>query len=288
MRCRGHRAHCPQQPRHRPDPVPPRGRARPRARGAGFRAWGPARGRRPTVIGGAPLSIGRSRLLSSRFLSDRERDLLAAAFLPPRLVKPGRQLMKEVDGTDCLYLVMTGWAYRFATLPHGECQLLGLSVPGDIANMDSLMVKDLPYRTMSLSEAQVAGLPRQRAHDLAGAHPGIARTFAWMVTMENIVLGKWMTSMGRRTGKARLAHLLSELAVRLRCPDDDVVSFPFCLTQAQFGDALGMTSVHINRLMQAMRREALIATRNQTMTLLDVRRLHELAGFDPVYLRDAP
>ena len=170
----------------------------------------------------------------------------------------------------------------------GGRQLPALLVPGDIGNLDSLMFDRLDCGVRTLTRATVIALPRDRALALVAQHPGIAQTFIWLGLAENVILGKWAQSLARRSAKERLAHLLCELSVRLDAEDGNESSFAFPLTQEQVGDALGLTPVHVNRMMQQLRTESMLITANRTMTLPDVQGLRQIGGFDPSYLHSNP
>ena len=233
--------------------------------------------------------LAGTRLWASRFLSREERDTLEEAVVSTRSVNANTDLMREGERTDALFIVADGWACRYTTTREGGRQLPALLVPGDVGNLDSLMFDRLDYGVRTLTQATIVALPRDRALALAAQHPGIARTFTWLALVENVILSKWTLSLGRRSAKARLAHLLCELSVRLDAEDGNESSFVFPLTQEQIADALGLTPVHVNRTMQHLRTEGMIATANRTMTLPDVQGLRRIGGFDPRYLHiDSP
>lgn len=229
-------------------------------------------------------TVGGTRLAASRFLSRQELQALEDAASPVRSVGPNLDLIREGERGDSLLLVVEGWACRYTTTIEGGRQLPALLVPGDVANLDSLLLDRLDYGVRTLTQTMIVSLSRDRALELAAQHPGIARTFTWLALVENAILGKWTLSLGRRSAKERLAHLLCELNARLGNGDEDESSFDFPLTQEQLGDALGLTSVHVNRTMQQLRSDGLIAASHRTMTLLASRRLRRIAGFDPRYL----
>ncbi|MGQ7454124.1 Crp/Fnr family transcriptional regulator, partial [Streptococcus suis] len=83
----------------------------------------------------------------------------------------------------------------------------------------------------------------------------------------------------------RMAHLLCELRWRLAAaglaPQD---SFEMRITQSDFADALGLTPVHVNRVLKGLRDSRLIHLHGGRLTLLDRARLERLAQFDPTYL----
>ena len=232
--------------------------------------------------------LAGTRLWASRFLSREERAALEDAVVSTRSVNANTDLVREGERTDTLFIVTEGWACRYTTTREGARQLPALLVPGDVGNLDSLMFDRLDYGVRTLTQTTIAALPRDRALALAAQHPGIARTFTWLALVENVILSKWALSLGRRSAKERLAHLLCELSVRLDAEDGNESSFAFPLTQEQVADALGLTSVHVNRTMQQLRSEGMVATANRTMTLPDVQGLRQIGGFDPRYLHADP
>ena len=240
------------------------------------------------TVPGPPPSLANTRLWASGFLSREEQHALEDAVSPVRTVAPNIDLVREGDRADALFIVTNGWACRYATTRDGSRQLPALLVPGDVANLDSLMFDRLDYGVRTITHSKIVALPRDRALALSAQHPGIARTFTWLGLVENAIQSKWMLAIGRRSALERLAHLLCELSVRLGAGHDGESSFPFPLTQEQVGDALGLTSVHVNRMTQHLRANGLIASASRTITIPDVAKLRQIAGFDPRYLHIAP
>lgn len=230
------------------------------------------------------LPLVNTRLWNSGFLSREEQNALQNAVSPARSVGPNIDLVREGDRTDSLFIVIKGWACRYTTTKDGARQLPALLVPGDVGNLDSLMFDRLDYGVRTLTQATIVALPRDRALALAAQYPGIGRTFTWAALVENTILSKWALSLGRRSARERLAHLLCELSVRLNAGDGNESSFACPLTQEQLADALGLTSVHVNRTMQQLRNDGMVETENRTMTLPDVAGLRRIGGFDPDYL----
>ena len=235
-----------------------------------------------------PSRLAGTRLWASRFLSREERDALEDAVVATVSVNANTDLVREGERTDTLFIVVDGWACRYTTTREGGRQLPALLVPGDVGNLDSLMFDRLDYGVRTLTQTTIVPLPRDRALALAAQHPGIARTFTWAALVENVILSKLALSLGRRSAKERLAHLLCELSVRLDAEDGNESSFAFPLTQEQVADALGLTSVHVNRTMQQLRSDGMVASANRTMTLPDVQGLRQIGGFDPRYLHTKP
>ena len=228
--------------------------------------------------------LAHTRLWTSRHLSGEEQHALGEAVLPAKAVRSGTDLVREGERADSLFIVTEGWAVRHTATREGGRQLPALVVPGDVGNLDSLMFDRLDYGVRTVSPAKVVALPRDRALALAAQHPGIARTFTWLALLENAILSKWALSLGRRSAKEGLAHLLCELSVRLDAENGNESSFALPLTQEQLADALGLTAVHVNRTMQQLRTGGMVATAERTVTLPNVAGLRQIGGFDPRYL----
>ncbi|MEG3178888.1 Crp/Fnr family transcriptional regulator [Sphingomonas sp. RB3P16] len=225
-----------------------------------------------------------SGLWQSSFLSDEERRALERAAALPRSVQSHVDLVREGDHPDNLFMMIEGWAARYTTTREGHRQFSALLVAGDICNLDTLLFDQSGCSVRMLTPAKIVALPRKSIAALATQHPGIARTFTWLALVENAALGKLTLTLGCGSAKKRLAHLLCELSVRVSTEQDDESSFDFPLTQEQIGDALGLTAVHVNRMMKLLRAEGLVEIANRTMTLRSIAGLRRIGGFDPRYL----
>lgn len=225
-------------------------------------------------------SLADTRLARLGFVSPEERAALAGVPLAARSLGAGDGLIREGDAPGSLYFLATGWAYRYTTTRGGGRQISAMLVPGSVCNLDNLMFKRADFGVRSLTQAKVLALPRDRALSLAAEHPGVGRAFTWLALAENAILSQWAVGLGRRTAQQRLAHFLCEMNLRLGGDG----SFELPLTQELIADALGLTSVHVNRTMQTLRTQSLIATNSRTVTILDDEGMRTLAEFDPSYL----
>lgn len=228
-------------------------------------------------------SLSGTRLMSSAFLSRHDRQALEDAALPSRIVHAGKDLMREGDSAQHLSFVTEGWVCRYKTTRDGSRQIVALSVAGDAANLDSVMFKRPDYGVRALTTAAIVTIPRDRLLALEAEHPGIAKSIARLAMIENAILTQWALCLGRQRAQQRLAHLLCELSARLT-QGEESSTFELPLTQEQLADALGLTPVHINRTMQHLRSDGLLANSGRTITLPDVVRLQKLAEFNPAYL----
>lgn len=242
------------RPSERANPMP-----RPLPRLAGTRLWAP-------------------------FLSRQEHAALESVASSTRALPANTDLLREGARTESLYVVLKGWACRYNMTRQGGRHLPALLLAGDVANLDSLAFDRLDYGVRTFTPAIVAVLPRERMLALAAEYAGIAQLLIRLSLVENAMLSRWALSLGRRSAKERLAHLLCELSLRLGGESGNASSFVLPLTQEHIADALGLTYVHVNRTMQLLRGEGVIETQNRTVTVPDLAALRHLGGFDPQYL----
>jgi CRP-like cAMP-binding protein len=121
--------------------------------------------------------------------------------------------------------------------------------------------------------------------ELCAAQPRIASAFWRDTLVEAAIFREWTTNVGRREAYARLAHVLCELVVRMRAvglAEDHRCELP--MTQAELADATGISTVHVNRTLQELRRDELITLTGGKLQVLDWPRLKEIGDFDPRYL----
>jgi len=182
-------------------------------------------------------------------------------------------------------LLLDGLAGRYKLLGEGRRQISALHIAGDFMDLHSFLLKVLDHGVVALTPCTVALVPHEALKRLTEAHPHLGRLF-WLSTLLDAAINReWITSMGRRAALERTAHLFCELFKRLEAVGrTQGLSFRLPLTQSELGDALGLSLVHVNRVVQALRNDGLVTWEGRVLTILDWDRLCELAEFDPTYL----
>ena len=197
----------------------------------------------------------------------------------------GESLFAENSTSPYLHIVLDGWAARYRTLSDGRRQFPALHLSGDVSDLDRLQVGRLDFGALALTSCTVARLPLDRLLALFDERPVIRDTFWWLTCVENSVATEWAVSLGRRSALERVAHLLCELKVRVEAPKrlgSDEYSLP--MTQENIGDIVGLSVVHVNRTLQALRQKGLISLRERRLTILDYDALRHLCDFREGYL----
>ena len=229
-------------------------------------------------------SFVSTQLTDSPYLSSEERQALKNVTVSSRTVKAHTALLREGESTDTFHFVSQGWACRYKTTRSGARQIVALLVPGDAANLDSLLCGRQNYSIRALTAMNVLTISHKSLMALVDEHAGIAKSFAWLAFAENAILRQWALCLGQHSAKQRLAHLLCEIAVRLGGDWEDRFDMP--LTQEQIGDVLGLTAVHVNRMIRQLRSEGLIEVGGRAVTIADFDALSRIGDFDPAYLQN--
>ena len=190
--------------------------------------------------------------------------------------------------SDCS-LILNGFAFRQKLLRNGSRQIISIHIPTEFVDLQNGLLGVADHSVQGLGQCELAIIPRRAIMDLQEQRPGI-RMAMWIDTLlDASIFREWVVNVGRRDSRARIAHLLCELALRLEkigLGQDRTFEFP--LTQEQLADATGLTPVHTNRTLQTLRKNGLIQLTARSLTILDWAALKEVADFDELYLHYQP
>ena len=183
-------------------------------------------------------------------------------------------------------ILLSGWMARAKDLPSGQRQYAELHVPGDFTDLHSFSLKRLDHDVIALTPSVLAVVPHARLQRLTEQNPHLTRVLWFQTNLDAAIHREWTLSMGRRTAVGRMAHLFCELFYRLEIVGmtNGDCSYDFPLTQAELGECLGLTSVHVNRTLQDLRRGDLIQVESRRVDILDWEGLKSIAEFDDTYL----
>ena len=199
--------------------------------------------------------------------------------------QPGEDIIKEGEHSPDCHVVLSGLACRYKLLPDGGRQIMAFLVPGDLCDAEIFILKEMDHSVAALGPATTALVSGHEMRELLSGQGRIMQALWWGTLTDLAVLRERIVDHGRRDAYERLAHLLYEMLVRYRMvgmTTDETLEFP--ITQADLGDATGMTPMHVSRMLQKLRDEKLITLKSKSLTILDPERLKEVAGFNPNYL----
>lgn len=214
----------------------------------------------------------------------------AISGLPYRLEKaePGTYLVREGDKANSCIAVISGFTYRSKVTGSGARQILSINLRGDLVDLQNSMLEQADHSVQALTYSEVAYITHRSILALAQLNPGIAQALWRDTLVDGSVFREWLLNVGQRNARQRVAHLICELALRQEqaglCKGPD---YEWPITQEQIGDATGLTAVHVNRTIQQMRTEKLIAIVGRSLTIIDWPTLRQAGDFKTGYLHHA-
>lgn len=201
-----------------------------------------------------------------------QETLLALGFTRKAFTKDTYIVREGQQASDCT-LMLRGFAYRQKLLRNGARQIISFHIPSEFVDLQNGLLGVADNNVQSLDGSEAALIPRGALFAMSTDRPAI-RLAMWTETMIDASLSReWVVNVGRRDSRARIAHLLCELALRLESigAGDGDGNFDFPVTREQLADATGLTAVHTNRTLQALRRDKLIQLNSRSLKVLDWR-----------------
>ena len=217
-------------------------------------------------------------------LSEDDKDHIRRISANPHVVEADTDIIREGDGPTDVQLIMSGFAYRYKILADSSRQIVGFLVPGDFCDLHVFILDTMDHSIATLSKTSVVSVCRA---DILGLieRPAISRALLLSVLVDEAVLREWLANIGRRPAEQRIAHLFCEMFLRLEIvgmADDTTFRLP--VTQADIGDAVGLSTVHVNRSLQALKEQGLITFRRGAAVIPDMALLRAASGFRSNYL----
>jgi CRP-like cAMP-binding protein len=218
-----------------------------------------------------------------------KKALKEVAALEVRQLRPREVIIHEGDKPRQVNLILEGWACRYKVLQDGRKQITAFLTPGDICDFRMFILKEMDHSLAAVTPLKVAEIPFDTILELTDNHPRIGRAFWWNSLVEAAIAREWTVNLGQRNATERLAHLLCELYLRLRSVGlanlgAEGPNFQVPATQEQVGDAVGLSTIHVNRTLQELRDAGLIVWKGKQVTIPDLEALKSVALFNPNYL----
>jgi CRP-like cAMP-binding protein len=220
---------------------------------------------------------------------DEEKALVAAAGEIASFAR-GATIIRARTELRVSTLLVDGLVHSYKDLADGSRQTVQLAVPGDFIDLHSFLMKQVDHNLAAMSNCRIVGFPHERLVELTRTHDHLSRLLWLSTTIDGAIEREMVTSLGRRSAISRMAHLFCELQVRLEAVGmADPVHAGGCrydlkVNQEQLSEILGMTPVHVNRMLKELRLMGLLTFKSHVVEILNWQRLAELAEFDPFYL----
>ncbi len=216
-------------------------------------------------------------------LSPTELAGLAELQSTPVNVPRGSDLMNQGDAGQLAYILHAGWGCSYKVLRDGARQIITFPIPGDMIGLRSILLKTSDHAFSAITDVQVSRISTTRLNTLVDEFPRLATAIMWGTSRDEAITVEHLASIGRRTSLERTAHFFLELRDRLQLvglTSDTEYECP--LSQYVIADALGVSAIHVNRVLRQLRELELLTFQDHKVTIIDSAGLTELAGYDSI------
>ena len=226
------------------------------------------------------------KLQTLHSLSDEEQAALLAAISVTRVIERTHDIAADGSCPNQSTVILSGVACRYKMLTGGRRQILCFQFPGDVTDLYSYVLKRLDHGVGALTRCEVAHIPHTSVRQLCETYPNLAYTLWRDTLVDTAILNMSVVNAGRRSARERIAHLICEQYMRLKAVGLAELDKPvkFNITQTDIADATGLSLVHVNKTLQALKAQNLIGRDPQIIEILDWEGLKDTTGFDPSYL----
>jgi CRP-like cAMP-binding protein len=218
-------------------------------------------------------------------LSDEESNAVNASCMDVREFSAHEDVISQGDRTGGVKLLLDGFACRYKVLEDGRRQIVAYFVPGDLCDLRVFILKRMDHSIGAVVASKVATISPDNILKLTHNYPTLTRALWWSTLVEEAIAREWIVNVGQRNALERMAHLFCELLYRFRAVGlNQGNSCTLPLTQVELAETLGLSSVHVNRTLQELRRRKLITFEGGTLAIQELDALKELSFFNPDYL----
>ncbi len=194
-------------------------------------------------------------------------------------------LIRDGDRPENCNLLLSGFAYRYKLTGGGGRQIISLHMASEFVDLQNSFLRQSDHSVQTLTECEVAIVPTAAIEALALARPAVGRVL-WIDTLiDSSIFREWVVNVGRRDSRARVAHILCEFSLRLEAAGlAKNHHYELPMTQEQLADAVGLTSVHVNRVLRQLGEEGLIQRDKRKIVIQDWQRMRDVGDFNERYL----
>ena len=205
------------------------------------------------------------------------------------VIRKRRDLIADGYEYRKLCFVKDGYAVRYKLLRNGKRQILNVILPGDVVGLPGSFYERAVYSVTAISDLRMNVCSLDAYVQLCYRHPQYGLALSWIAVQEATTYAEHVIDVGRRTPVERLSHFLLELHARLAAVGRaEKTRFRLPFSQEVIADVLGLSVPHLNRMMQQLRSEKLIADRERVVEFLDADALQSLAHYQPQALAPIP
>ena len=226
-------------------------------------------------------------------LDSDDRDAIRALPFTLRTLERQHFVVREREVANHSCVLLSGLAVRSKVVATGHRQILSIHIKGEMVDLQNSLLRIADHSVEMITSGRIAMIPREEITRIAYDRPAVGKAMWRETLVDASIFREWLTNVGRRDARTRIAHLLCEFSLRLKVAGiGEHTGYELPMTQEQIGDATGLTAVHVNRTIKGLERDGLIdRVHPRAIHIGDWRRLADAGDFDSGYLhlhRDEP
>lgn len=223
-------------------------------------------------------------------LSDQDLTAISDIYRRRRRFAVGVDMIQQGQTDQSAYVVASGWACSYKILPSGSRQIVDIQIPGDFLGLRSVLFRTADHNVEPITLIHASEVKQRDLLTAFSQTPRLATAVLWAASRDEAMVVEHLVDVGRRSAPERMAHFLLELGARLRLVGlGDRKGYLCPLSQYLLADTLGLSAVHVNRVLRELREEGMVTFQKGRVVFDDYDALVELAGFDRTYLdQDGP
>lgn len=218
-------------------------------------------------------------------LSDDERAVLEGAVAQTRRYTAGQVVVRQGVPVDISTLLVEGMMTRHVDAPDGRRHLVAVHLPGDFVDLHAYALKKLDHDVGALTDVTVAVVPHAALERLQASDMQLTRRLWFQTLLDAAMHRQWIYRLASLNAIQRVGHFLCETNARLLAIGaSDGEHFALPMTQSDVGEVCSLTNVHVSRVLRELRERGLCQVRSSHVHITDLRKLTQMALFDPDYL----
>lgn len=223
-------------------------------------------------------------------LSDADLTVMSDIYRRRRRFPVGVDMIHQGQTDQSAYILASGWACSYKLLPGGSRQIVDIQIPGDFLGLRSVLFRTSDHNVEPITLVHASEIRQRDLLNAFSQTPRLATAVLWAASRDEAMVVEHLVDVGRRSATERMAHFLLELGTRLRLVGLGTRAGYLCpMSQYLLADALGLSAVHVNRVLRELREEGLATFQRGRVVFDDYDALVEYANFDRAYLdHDGP
>jgi CRP-like cAMP-binding protein len=223
-------------------------------------------------------------------LSEADLGVMSDLYRRRRRFSVGVDMIHQGQADQSAFVLASGWASSYKILPSGSRQIVNIQIPGDFLGLRSVLFRTADHNVEPITVVHASEVRHRDLLNAFSLTPRLATAVLWAASRDEAMVVEHLVDVGRRTATERMAHFLLELGARLRLVGLGTREGYLCpLSQYLLADTLGLSAVHVNRVLRELREAGMVTFQKGRVLFDDYDALVEHASFDRAYLdHDGP